>query len=72
MSTTAIFSRSADVRLWDSLSRLGGAVRRRWMRPLLRTDLATRVKIYQAQRDIRLRTADEIRELEDLMPPSQE
>lgn len=35
---------------------------------LLKTDLATRVKIYETQRNIGLRTVDEIRELEDLPP----
>lgn len=35
---------------------------------LLKTDLETRVKIYQIQRNIGLRTVDEIRELEDLAP----
>lgn len=35
---------------------------------LLKTDLETRMKMYQIMRNIGLRTADEIRELEDLPP----
>jgi HK97 family phage portal protein len=35
---------------------------------LLKTDLKTRTEIYQIQRDIGLRTTDELRELEDLAP----
>lgn len=35
---------------------------------LLKTDLKTRVQIYETQRNIGLRTVDEIRELEDLPP----
>lgn len=37
---------------------------------LLKTDLKTRTEIYQTQRNIGLRTADELRELEDLEPLS--
>jgi HK97 family phage portal protein len=35
---------------------------------MLKTDLKTRTEIYQTQRNIGLRTADELRELEDLEP----
>ena len=35
---------------------------------LLKTDLQTRMEIYEVQRNIGMRTADEIRELEDLPP----
>lgn len=39
-----------------------------WTDALLKTDLEARMNMYQVQRNIGMRTADEIRELEDLPP----